>query len=110
MTRRIFLLIASALILSSCASTPEEPNRFGHFHDFPYQAPDYVSQTDEVECAHEANAAAWDSTKDVSSAPAVLFGALGAMVTLGTATHTADSTYERVFKACLRRKGYDIAD
>ena len=81
---QILLAIVTSLLLFSCATTTEEPNRFGHFHDFPYVAPEYVSQADEVECAHEANGLAWNSIDKVNDTTAFIFGPLGAMFMFGS--------------------------
>lgn len=101
---------AFALLLAGCASTPQTPNKYGHYHDYPYQTPAQVSEADADECGSRANAEAFAATSEISDRAGVLFGAIGAAVQIARAKHKLNSTYEEVMKACLREKGYELAE
>ena len=106
--RHKLLLLFVTVSIISCASGPA--NKFGHHHDYPYKAPDFVNQTDEDECGRSADRDAFAAIRDMSSLPGILFGAIGATVQLVRANSAMNSTYEKSLKACLRDKGYSISD
>lgn len=99
-----------AMLLVSCASTPKPPNKFGHYHDYPYKTPEHVRSADDDECGRRANSGAFASIRGMSDTPALMFGAIGAVVQISRAQSKMNSTYEEKMKSCLREKGYEIAD
>ncbi|MGB5131739.1 MAG: hypothetical protein WBO00_03930 [Steroidobacteraceae bacterium] len=101
---------ALALLLAACASTPKAPNKYGHYHDYPYQPPAEVSEADADECGKRANDAAFAATSEISDRAGILFGAIGAAVQLARVNHKLNSTYEEGMKACLSDKGYELAE
>ena len=104
---KLFLITLTAIFIS-CASSP--PNKFGHHHDYPYNAPDFVNPADEDECSRSADRDAFAAIRDMSSMPGLLFGAIGATVQLVRANSAMNSAYEKSLKACLRDKGYTISE
>ena len=103
-------ICALTLLLGACASTPRTPNKYGHYHDYPYQAPAQVSEADADECGKHANAEAFAAVSEISDKPAILFGPIGAAIQLARGKSKLNSTYEKVMKACLRDKGYELAE
>jgi hypothetical protein len=104
---KLFLIVLTAILIS-CASGPT--NKFGHHHDYPYKAPDFVKPADEDECSRGADRDAFAAIRDMSSMPGLLFGAIGATVQLVRANSAMNSAYEKSLKACLRDKGYSIPE
>jgi hypothetical protein len=104
---KLFLITLTAIFIS-CASSP--PNKFGHHHDYPYRAPDFVNPADEDECSRSADRDAFAAIRDMSSLPGLLFGAIGAAVQLVRANSAMNSAYEKSLKACLQNKGYTIPE
>ena len=100
---------ALTLLLAACASTPKQPNKYGHYHDYPYQPPAEVSEADADECGKRANDAAFAATSEISDRAGILFGEIGAAVQLARVNHKLNSTYEEVMKSCLSEKGYELA-
>lgn len=92
------------------ASRSKGPNKFGHYHNYPYNTPDFVSKADDDACGRIANRKALESANEISEAPARIFGVLGAIFVLGSASSKMNSTYEKEMKSCLRSMGYDIPD
>lgn len=103
-------ICALALLFAACASTPKEPNKYGHYHDYPYQPPPEVSEADADECGKRANDAAFAASSEISDRAGILFGAIGAAVQLARVSHKMNSTYEEVMKVCLGEKGYELPD
>lgn len=108
--RSIVSTCALSLLLAACASTPKAPNKYGHHHDYEYQAPAQVSEADADECGRRADAEAFAAVSEISDKPAILLGPLGAAVQIARAKSKLNSTYEKVMKACLLEKGYEPAD
>ena len=92
------------------ASSSKEPNKFGHYHNYTYKTPDFVSKDDDDQCGRVANQKALAAVNEVSETPAKIFGVLGAIFTLGSASSKMNSTYKKEMKSCLRPKGYEISD
>jgi hypothetical protein len=107
---RVCVTAVLAALLVSCATQPTTPNRFGHYHDYPYKTPAQVNGTDDEACGQRANSEAFASIRGMSDTPAVLFGPIGAAVQLTRANSKLNATYEGVMKSCLREKGYELAD
>ncbi len=106
--RSTIAISAAVLLLSGCASTPKQPNQYGHYYDYSYKTPAEVSAADADECGKRANDAAMKEASTVSDRAGVLFGAIGAAVQLGRIKHKLNSTYEEFMKACLSEKGYEL--
>jgi|WetSurMetagenome_2_1015567.scaffolds.fasta_scaffold12007_6 hypothetical protein len=66
------LAVSLSLLLVSCAGTPKTPNKFGHFHEYPYKAPAYVSAADEDECSRRADKEAFAAINGISDTPRAL--------------------------------------
>jgi len=105
---RVALTLTLSLALFSCASTSKKPNKFGHYHNYSYITPDYVSDADDDQCSRVANSRAQVAVNEVSEAPAKLFGAIGAMFVLASASGTMNAAYAKEMKSCLSSKGYAI--
>ncbi|MGH8129381.1 MAG: hypothetical protein ACRES3_00825, partial [Steroidobacteraceae bacterium] len=103
-------LCAASLLLAACASMPRTPNKFGHYHDYPYQTPPQVSEADADECGQRADTEAFAATSEISDRAGVLFGAIGAAVQIARIKHKLNSTYKQVMKDCLREKGYELSE
>jgi len=88
------------------AEISEGPNKFGHYYEYSYKTPSHVRADDDDECSYRANSEAFASIRTMSDAPALLFGALGAVVQLSRAEAELDSTYEKAMRFCLQEKGY----
>lgn len=106
--RRAALAASLALLLVSCASAPNTPNKFGHHYEYPYETPAHVSAADDDECSRRADSEAFAAVRGMSNTPALLFGAIGAVAQLDHARNKLNTTYEQVMKSCLRAKGYEI--
>jgi len=104
---KLFLIVLTGIFIS-CANSPT--NKFGHHHDYPYKAPDFVNPADEDACSRGADREAFAATRDMSSIPALFFGAIGATVQLVRANSAMNSAYEKSLKVCLRDKGYSIPE
>ncbi|MHC4857613.1 MAG: hypothetical protein ACYTBW_03020 [Planctomycetota bacterium] len=92
------------------ASKGKKPNKFGHYHNYPYKTPDFVSKTDDDQCGRVADRKAFAAASEVSETPSYYFGALGALFTLSRVSSKMNSTYEKEMKSCLKSKGYTISD
>jgi hypothetical protein len=108
--RAIAPIGALVLLLAACSSTPKAPNKYGHHYDYSYQAPAQVSESDAEECGRHADAEAFAAASKISDRVGILFGPLGAAVQLARVKSRLNSTYVMVMKACLRGKGYELAE
>jgi hypothetical protein len=101
------------LLTISCASTSNEPNKFGHYHKYPYEPPEYVSESDEDECSWTANSEAQSALSELGDGElktASFFGVIGMTVGMARWNIIMDNAYEEAMKSCLRSKGYEIPD
>jgi len=108
--RTVVPICALTWLLAACASTPKAPNKYGHSYDYPYQAPAQVSEADADECGKRADAEAFAAASGISDRAGILFGPLGAAVQIARVKSRLNSTYEKVMKACLREKGYELTE
>jgi len=82
------------------------PNKFGHYYEYSYKTPPYISFNDSGECSQRANDEAVASMRDMDETPALLFGMVDTDVQLSRAKAQLDSTYEQVMESCLQEKGF----
>lgn len=107
------LLVPMVLALCACASTPATPpttNENGYMFDYAYEPPAEVAEADALECGQRANEAAMKTNVKVSDRGAVLLGPIFAIAQITRARRKINAAYEEVMKACLREKGYEIAE
>ena len=108
----MYLLIDAALI-GGCSPLS------GKERQYSYSAPELVAEANQRECdaagrasAGRAAAAADLPSDTAMTTPGVLFGAIGAIVTLAVVDtrvrNDTNDAYERAVKKCLSRKGYAV--
>jgi hypothetical protein len=110
---RLIIFVLLALLLSSCASTSNTRNKFGHYHNYPYKPPAYVNESDEDECSWTANSkaqAAISELDDSELTTAGFFGVLGMSVGMARWNTIMNNAYEKAMKSCLQSKGYELPD
>ena len=101
--------ILAMLMISGCGGT-----HFGTDPDeFRYEAPELVSEADEVMCTSRARSAARQRGNELTSSKsmentAMYGGVIGAVGVFSYIYEAEEQAYEEAFQACLEERGYEL--
>lgn len=115
--RPLLTLTLVGLLLVGCAPVPDRSPTTG-YREYRYLVPASVREADREECAvhaeSEADVAASTLSYKTEETIGTLFGPVGAIATIFTASartrNAREKAYEQTMKVCLKEKGYVLPE